>query len=575
MNQKLAHLFYQLAEYLEMNEVAFKPQAYLRVALNIENMPEDLEEIYRQKGAGGLKDLPGIGQGIAEKIEEFIKTGRIGELEKLRRQTPVDIEALTKIEGIGPKTIRTLYKELGVKNVADLEKAAKSQKIRQLEGFGAKTEENILSAVRFSRQDADRFLLGFIWPAVEEVKNKLAKVPGVRRVEVAGSLRRRQETVGDIDLLAVSSQPQKLIDFFTSLPNVEKIYGQGQTKANVRLDWGIDADLRVVPPKSFGAALQYFTGNKDHNIALRKIAIQRGYKLNEYGVFALGAKKEENLVTGESEKDIYNFLGLQYLPPEARENTGEIELAQANKFPRLVGYGDVLGDLQMHTRWSDGAYSILEMAQAAKKLGRQYILITDHAGRLEIAGGLKEADLQKQMVEIETADKKISGLKILKGAEVDIDKDGRLHIDDATLSRLDIVLGSIHSGFKINKQEMTRRVCQAMQSPHLDVWAHPSGRLLQRREGYQVDWGEIFRAAKKTNTAIEINAYPERLDLSWPKVKDAIAAGVKLTIGTDSHSIDHLKYLDLGVSVARRGWAAKKDILNCLSWQDLLKYFRK
>lgn len=570
INQKLAHLFNQLAEYLEMDDVQFKPRAYQRVALGIEELEQDLEDVYHQSGQSGLKKISGIGQGIAEKIEEFIRTGKIKELEALKKKVPVDIEALTRIEGIGPKTIKTLYKKLDIKNVADLEKAAKAGKIRKLEHFGQKSEENILSAIAFSKKDQGRFLLGYILPELEKIKEKLASFKGVQKVEMAGSLRRMKETIGDIDLLAISEIPAKVIEFFVSLPQVEKIYAQGDTKALVRLDWGIDADLRVVPKESFGAAWQYFTGNKDHNVELRKMAIAKGYKLNEYGLFE--GKKN---IAGKNEAEIYEKLGLQIMPPEARENTGEIELALKGQFPKLVEESDVLGDLQMHSDWSDGAYTIEEMAQAAKKLGRQYILITDHAGRLAIAGGLKEKELLKQMQEVDRVNKKVTGIEVLKGAEVDIDKDGYLHIKDEVLAKLDVCLGSIHDNFKMGKEGMTRRICQAMENPHLDIWAHPTGRLLQRREGYEVDWEKVFQQAKATKTAIEINAYPERLDLSWQLVKQAVAAGVKLTIGTDAHSTQHLEFLRLGVAVARRGWAQKSDVLNCLKHQELLRYFAK
>ncbi len=579
INQKLAHLFYQLAIYLEMDEVQFKPRAYERVAQEIEAMEEDLGEIYRLGGRQGLKKISGIGEGIADKIEEFIKAGKIKELEALKKKIPVDLEGLSRLEGVGPKTIKTFYQQLKIRNLADLEKAAKAGKISQLEHFGIKSEENILSAIDFAKQDQGRFLLGYILPPVRELKNKLAKLKEVEKIEIAGSLRRLKETIGDIDILAVSSSPQRVIEFFVSLPSVVKIYGQGDTKAKVRLDWGIDADLRVIPGESFGAAWQYFTGNKEHNVELRKIATDQGYKLNEYGIFKLNqkpkTKNEKNLVAGEQEEGIYKFLGLQAIPPEARENTGEIELAKKGKFPKLVERQDVLGDLQMHSTWSDGAYSIEEMAKAAKKLGHEYIAITDHAGRLAIAGSMKEKELLKQMEEIGAVDRKMAGIKILKGAEVDIDKDGQLHIKDEVLAKLDICLGSIHDNFKMSKEAMTERVCRAMENPHLDVWAHPSGRLLLRREGYEVNWDQVFKKAVATGTAIEINAYPERLDLSWQNVKKAVSLGVKLTIGTDAHSAQHLEFLELGVAVARRGWAKKSDVLNTLGWKDLLKHFKK
>ena len=570
INQKLIHLFSQLAEYLEMDDVPFKPRAYQRAVLILENLEEDLIDVYRSGGREALKKIPGIGEGLADKIEEFIKTGKMKELEALKKKVPVDLAALSRLEGLGPKTIKVLYKKLGVKNLTDLERAAKAGQIKKLEHFGQKSEENILSAIEFSKRDQGRFLLGFLSPEVEKLKNKLAGLKEIERIEIAGSLRRQKETIGDIDLLAVSRQPQKVVDFFVSLPEVEKVYGAGKTKVSVRLNWGIDVDLRIVEKKSFGAAWQYFTGSKEHNLELRRLAAEKGYKLNEYGLF-----KKEKQVAGEKEKEVYEKLGLAWMPPECRENTGEIELARKGSFPKVVEAADVLGDLQMHSEWSDGAYTIEEMAKAAKALGRKYILITDHAGRLAIAGGLDEKKLLKQMAAVEAADRKVPGIKILKGAEVDIDKEGQLHIKDEVLAKLDICLGSIHDNFKMGKEAMTERICRAMENPHLDIWAHPSGRLLLRREGYQVNWEKVFKKASETKTAIEINAYPERLDLSWSLVKEALAAGVKLTIGTDAHSAHHLEFLELGVGVARRGWAQKKDILNCLDWKELLKYFKQ
>lgn len=570
INQKLTQNLYLLAEYMEIDEVAFKPRAYERAAQSLDHLPEDIEQIYKEGGLKALTNLPDVGQGIAQKIEEFISTGKIKELELYKKKFPVDVASLTKIEGIGPRSIKELYERLGIKTLQDLEREARAHNIQNIPGFGKKSEEGIISAIKFAKHDQGRFALGFVLPQIEELVADLKRSKKFKDIIIAGSVRRMKETIGDVDLLAIAKNSKEAVDRFCSLPQVQKIKAKGKTKVNVLLDSDIEVDLRVVPEESFGSAIQYFTGSKKHNVKLRQIAKKSGYKLNEYGLY-----KGQKQIAGQTEKEVYQKLGLAFVAPEMREDTGEIELAQKGKLPKLVDYKDVKGDLQMHSTWSDGAYSIEEMARVAKKLGRQYILITDHAGRLEIAGGLKEDDLARQAKEIETADKKVAGIKILKGAEVDIDKNGQLHIKDSALKKLDIVLGSIHSSFKMNKEEMTKRVCRAMENPYMNIWAHPSGRLLQRRKGYEVDWEEIFKTAVKTNTAIEINAYPLRLDLTWENVKKAVAMGVNLTIGTDSHSADHLKYLRLGVGVARRGWATKKDILNCLGWQDLLKHFGK
>ena len=628
INQNIAKIFYQMSEYYAMDDVAFKPQAYERAARVIEGVEDDLADIYKKDGVKALMEIEGIGRGLAEKIEEFIETGKIKEYEKLKKACPVDLEHLTLVQGLGPKSIKVLYEKLRVKTLQDLEKAAKAGKIAKLPRFGKKTQDNILRGLEYVKGGQGRMLLGDILPLARKIEERLKEVWGIETAIATGSIRRRKETVGDIDILAVvkdsgedknylsEKRPKpsfakasagKAMDYFCNMPEVEKVLAKGETKSMVRLHNGLDADLRVVPKESFGAALQYFTGNKDHNIELRKIAENKGYKLNEYGLWrgnpstsldcapstllgdfvrdkTLGVKKQKSkeiYIAGRTEKEIYEKLGLEYIEPELRENTGEIEAAlrgaqgKPDGLPNLVKYEDVKGDLQMHSTWSDGSFSILEMAEAAKKLGREYIAMTDHAGYLAIAGGMREKKLLKYMAEIEKADKKIAGIKIFKGAEVDINKDGGLEIKDEVLAKLDIVLGSIHDNFKMDKDAMTKRICKAMENRHMDIWAHPSGRVLGRREGYEVDWEVVFKQAVKTGTAIEVNAYPERLDLTWQNVKRALAMGVKLSIGTDAHAASHLEYLELGIATARRGWATKSDIINCLSVEELMKFFKK
>lgn len=570
INLQIAKLFYQIAEYYAMDEVAFKPQAYERAARLIEGLEDDLADIYKEGGLKALMEISGVGQGLAEKIEEYVKTGKIKEYEKLKKACPVDLEHLTAVQGLGPKSIKTLYQKLKVRTLADLEKAARNGKIAKLPRFGPKVQENILCSIAYVKGGQGRMLLGYALPLARKLEARLNDLSGVERAVAAGSVRRMRETIGDIDILAITKNPAKVMDYFCSMTEVKKVLSKGKTRSSVKLHSGLDADLRVLSRESFGAGLQYFTGSKDHNIALREIAQTKGYKLNEYGLW-----RGKKVITGRDEEEIYEKLGLQYIEPELRENTGEIEAAGKSRLPKLVKDEDVISDLHMHSDWSDGASTILEMAEAAKKLGCQYIAITDHAGRLAIAGSLKEEKLLKQVAEIDKIGKKISGIRILKGAEVDIDKDGQLHIKDKVLAKLDIVLGSIHDNFKMSKGAMTERICRAMQNPHMDIWTHPTGRLLGRREGYEVDWDKVFAQAAKTNTIIEINAYPNRLDLSWQNVKRAIAAGVKISIGTDAHATNHLLYLELGVAVARRGWARKGDIINCLSAGELKKFLRK
>ena len=569
-NPKITQIFYQMAEYYEMKDVAFKPQAYERAARMIESMGEDLQDIYKKGGLKTLMEVEGIGQGLAEKIEEFIKSGRIKEYEKLKKECPVDLEALSAIEGLGPKTIKMLYEKLKIKTVKDLEKAAKAHQIQKLPRFGPKVEENILRGIEFSRGDQGRFLLGYILPLVRRIEKRLKDLDFVSEAIAAGSIRRMKETIGDIDILAVSSKPEKVMDYFCSMPEVEKIIAKGGTKSSVRLDLGLDGDVRVVPKESFGAALQYFTGNKDHNIELRKIAQNKNLKLNEYGVFR--GKKQ---VAGKTEEEFYKILGLQWIEPELRENTGEIDAAQKGNLPNLVDYKDIKGDLQMHSEWSDGAHSIKEMAETARELGHQYIAITDHTGELRIAGGMDEKTILKQIAEIDKINKSLKGIKILKGAEVNIRKDGTLDISDKILTKLDIVLASVHSNFKMPIEAMTRRICKAMENPHVDIISHPTARVIQRREGYQVDFDELLECAIRTGAVLEINSYPSRLDLNDVHIKKAVEAGVKLSIGTDSHSKNQLHNIELGIAQARRGWAEKKDIINTMEYEELIKFLKK
>jgi DNA polymerase (family 10) len=570
INTKISKIFYQIAEYLLMKDVAFKPQAYERAARLIESMEEDLEDIYKKGGLKALMEIEGIGASMAEKIEEFIKTGKIKDYEKLRKECPVDLEALTAIEGIGPKMIKMLYEKLHVKTLADLEAAAKTHKIQKLPRFGPKVEENILTGIEFAKGSHGRFLLGFILPLVKKIEKRLRDLDFVTEAIAAGSVRRRKETIGDIDILVVSSKPEKVMDFFCSMPEVERVYAKGETKSSVRLDLGLDGDVRVVPRESFGAALQYFTGNKDHNVELRKIAIDKKYKLNEYGVF-----RGKKSVAGITEEDVYKILGLEWMEPELRENTGEIEAARSGKLPKLVDFKDIKGDLQMHTEWSDGAHSIKEMAEAARELSHEYIAVTDHTGELRIAGGMDEKEILRYFAQIDKVDKALKGIRILKGIETNIRKDGTIDISDKVLAKADIVLASVHSNFKMGREEQTKRICQAMANPHVDIIAHPTARVIQGRPGYEVDFDELFACAKRTGTVLEINSYPDRLDLSDANIKRAIGAGVKLSIGTDSHSRNQLHNIELGIAQARRGWAEKKDIINTMNYDELIEFLKK
>ncbi len=570
-NSKIAKIFYQIAEFYAMQDDKFRPRAYEKAARLISEMEEDLSDIYKKSGVKGLMEVEGIGKGMAEHIEEYIKTGKIGVFEKLKRGAPIDLLSFEAIEGVGPKMIKILYEKLGIRNVQDLEKAARAKKIRTLPHFGEKTEENILRSIELSREHRGRFSLGYVSPLVSKIEKDLASSAGVKKVLACGSFRRRKETVGDIDFLAAADDSHAAMEYFISMPNVEKIIARGATKSSVRLDIGIDADLRVVPERSFGAAEQYFTGNKDHNVELRKIAIKKGWKLNEYGLF----DKNNKFLTGQTEEEIYKKLGLDWMPPEMRENRGEIELAQKHQLPKIVEYDEVLSDLQMHTTYSDGTHTVREMAEEAERLGRKYIAITDHVGHLKIAGAMDIKTIEKQWREIEKVDHAMNGIKIFKGCEVDINPDGTIALENKYLAKFDIVLGSIHSNFKMPKNEMTKRLIRAIENPHINIIAHPTGRIIFRRSGYEFDFDAICQAAAKNKTILEINAYPSRLDLNDLNIKRAIGCGVKLSLGTDAHSKNQLHYLELGIAQARRGWAKKKDVVNCLEAEELSKFLNR
>lgn len=576
-NLELSQIFYQMADLLEMQEVEFKPRAYEKAARVLETKKEDVSKVYNREGLEGLKKIPGVGESIAKSIEEYLNTGVIEDYERLKKQAPVDIDKLSSVEGLGPRTIKKFYKELNIKSVEDLEKAAKKGKIRKLEGFGEKSEKNILESIEFLKEGGDRVLLGRALPMIRDILKRLKENKEVKKAEIAGSARRMKETVGDIDILASSSDPKKTMDFFVNMPEVVKIWNHGKTKSSVRLKDGLDCDLRIVEKNSFGAALQYFTGSKDHNIIVRRIAIEKGYKLNEYGLF----KKSNEKIAGENEKEVYNALGLSYIPPEIRTNKGEIKAAQ-NDFqgkqpglPKLLNYNQILGDTQCHTNWSDGANTLEEMAEAAKRTGYEYLVITDHAGMLKIANALDEDRLIKQMKEIDRINQKMSGFRLIKSCEVDIEEDGSLAIKDEILEKLEIVSAAIHSKFKMPEKEMTKRVIRAIENPNVDVIVHPTARVIQKREPIALNMEEVFKAAKANNVALEVNSHIDRLDLNAENVRRAVEKGVKLTIGTDAHSFTYFPMIELGVATARRGWAEAKDVLNTRSLNDFLDFFNK
>lgn len=568
-NQEVAGLLNEIADYLEFSNEPFKVRAYRKAALMIEGLSEDIWQVWKENR---LEDLPGIGEGIAKKIGEFLKTGKLKYIDELKKKTPADIESLGAIEGIGPKTILKLYNELHVKNAADLENAAKKGKIQKIAGFGPAAEQNILKSIEFAKKAIERVPLGFALSSAEEIVKMLSSSKEIKRVCIGGSTRRMKETIGDIDILATSNKPEKVIEFFTKMPNVVEVLAQGPTKSSIRLKEGLQVDLRVLNDEIFGAGLLYFTGNQQHNIVLRKIAIEKGLKLSEYGLFD---SRTNRLIAGRTEEDIYKKLGMDYIEPEMREDEGEIELAQHGMLPKLIRYNDLKGDLQMHTRWSDGSSTIEEMALAAKKLGHEYICITDHTGKLAIANALDEKRILEQRKEIDKVNKKLSGIAILQGVEVNIKDDGALDMPDKVLKELGIVVASIHSGFKNPREKITKRMVMAMENENVDIIAHPTGRLITQREPYDIDLDAVFEAAKKTGTVMEINSYPERMDLKDVHVRAAVKAGVKLAISTDAHNAGQLHFIKLGIGTARRGWAEKNDVINTRSLKDMMKCLKK
>ena len=574
-NRDLAKIFYEIANYLEMEGVAFKPYAYQKAAITLETLEEDVKEIYKKRGMDALKEIPGVGESIALKIEEYLKTGRIKYYEEFKRKMPVDLEEITAIEGMGPKRAKILYEKLGIRTVKELEKSARNHKIAPLFGFGQKTEKNILEGIEFLKRSKGRFLLGEIFPKVKEVYQELKNLKVVERVDTVGSIRRMKETIGDVDFLVISKKPKIVMDFFVSLPGVIKIWGKGSTKASVRLKEGFDMDIRVLPKKSYGSALQYFTGSKEHNIVLRKIAIDRGLKLSEYGLF-----RGPKMIAGETEEGIYRILKMVWIPPEMRENQGEIEAAIKGTLPKIIDYKDIKGDLHCHSNWNLRTYpTIEEIVKSAIEIGYEYVGISDHTKFLRIEHGVNEKELELRNREIDKINLKFqakkSKFRVLKGCEANILNDGSIDIKDEALKKLDFVIAGIHSNFKMPKWKMTERIIRAMRNSNVDVVSHPTGRLIQRRDEYQIDFDKILRVARETGTILEINSYPERLDLNDQNIRRAKEARVKMVINTDSHHEGQMKFIEFGIAQARRGWAEKGDIINTNSIKRLLTFFKK
>ncbi len=565
-NREIASMFYEMADVLEMQGVDWKPNAFRKAARSIEGLSAPIEQVYAKGGVKALMEISGIGQALSSKIEEFLKTGKMKEFDKLVKSIPAGVEEMMHVPSLGPKKVMMLYKKLHIKSLAELESAAKAGKLRKLAGFGAKSEQYILRGLGILKQGAGRSLLGIALPLAKEFAERLSKIPGVKRAEPAGSLRRMKETVGDIDILVISSKPANVMDFFTKMSEVQSVLAKGPTKSTVVLKDGIQSDVRVLDEKSFGAALQYFTGSKDHNIALRQIAIKKGCKLSEYGLF-----KKDRYVCGRTEKEIYAKLGLPYIEPELRENQGEIEAALKHKLPKIIPYNAINGDLHMHTNWSDGLHTIEQMARAAEKMGYKYIAITDHSKSQHIAHGMEEKRLAQYLKEIDKVQNKVK-IRILKGSEVEVLADGSLDYSDKILKQLDIVLAAVHSGFKAPRQQTTKRIMNALSNHYVNILVHPTGRLINQRDPLDFDFDKVASFAKEQGIALEIDSYPSRLDLKDVLARRAVELGCKLSIDTDSHAIGHLRFMELGIAQARRGWVEAKDVINTWPLAKLEKF---
>jgi DNA polymerase (family X) len=565
-NSEIASVLDEIADLLDLKgESRYKVAAYRAASSRIGVMSEAVEELWR---SGRLEELPGVGQSIAAKIGEYLQSDRSAYLEALRAEVGPSLRQLLLIPGMGPSRARFLHRELGVQTIEQLAEAARQQRIRELPGLGAKTEERILREIERLSQRTHRMLLGIALPAAEEVVGLLKRHPAVRRIHVGGSLRRMEETIGDIDLIASSEDPAAVTEAFARLPMVWEVLGRGDTKASVLTRGNLQMDLRVVEPGSYGAALQYFTGNKPHNIALRDIAIRKGYKLNEYGLF--DEKTGRNLVQGEEEIEIYRALGLEWMPPEMRTNRGEIQAAAVGRLPRLIIQKEIRGDLQMHTKFSDGSATLEQMAIACLERGYQYAAVTDHSRSLGVAGGLSMERLRQQRIEIDELNERLSPFRLLAGSEVDILADGSLDFPDEVLAELDFVVVAVHSGFGQSRERVTERVIRALRNPYVDLLAHPTGRLIERRDGYEVDVERVLQAAAGEGVAVEINAAPDRLDLNDTWARRAKELGVMLAINTDAHAPSHLDFMRYGVAVARRAWIERGNVLNALPLEKLL-----
>ncbi len=567
-NKELSEIFDRIADGLEfLGENPFRVSAYRKASRVLRDLPEEVEEIYRKKGLQGLESIPGIGKSMAEKIAEYLEKGKIKRYEEVMAKVPTELLDLLDVQGIGPKTLKLAYDKLGVRTLHDFKRVLEDGSLASLPGMGAKKIENIIKGLELYEKMKERIPLGLAFPIVQDILEAMKKLKEVKAISPAGSFRRMRETVGDLDILVTGTRGGEIIRYFTELPGVTRVLAAGETKGSVIFHDRYQVDLRVVPEESYGAALQYFTGSKPHNIHLRTIAKERGLKISEYGVF-----RGSEMIAGRTEEEVYGALGLPWIPPELREDRGEIEAAYENRLPKLVELSDIKGDLHVHSRYSDGTATLEEIARRAEERGYSYIAVCDHSRSVKYARGLEIDRLLRKMEEIKRINETLDGVKLLMGTEVDILQDGTLDYPDEVLKELDIVVAAVHIWSK--NEDTTPRILKAMENPYVHVIAHPTGRLISTREGYRVDVEKIIEKAAETGTALEINAYFERLDLNDIYSRRAKEMGVKLSIGTDTHNIGQLWMMVLGVGVARRAWLEPGDLLNTMELEELLEFLK-